>query len=528
MSVQTKLQFQVRKNNFYGKKQNDCKPTPEQLSGILSTPSSRYTPTVRKIVDISSSSEESDSDSENIAKNNNITRTPKRKPPNRNEKDDTESSPPKQRKTPSKTPSTMLKGLRLLSPSKPDRLMPKSLFANNRYSDARKALHSALPEDLTGREEEMAKMTEFIEDHLNQKTSASMYISGPPGTGKTACLLRTIKKPNLKEALKIIYINCTSMKSATVIYNEIALQLQLMSGKNGKNSKKVIETYLKNSSKMLLLVLDEMDQLETKSQSVLYSIFEWPAIPKAQLMLIGIANALDLTDRILPRLQAKCELKPTLLQFKPYSKQQIVDIINKRLEESDVKDVFTGTAVQLLAGKVAAVSGDIRRALDICRRGVEIAESEKITKVLKPTNGVDLACSEQKQVDFKEIRSVLNGVYGGSQNVDSEESNFPLQQKLVICSLMLILNKGKNKDVNLGRLHQVYKKVCKKRNISALDVSEFTSACSLIETRGILKLLLKKEPRLSKVSLQWDQEMLTNALQDKDLTFEILNDVSCL
>ena len=36
-----------------------------------------------------------------------------------------------------------------------------------------------------------------------------------------------------------------------------------------------------------ILILDEMDQLESKSQEILYSIFEWPSLPKSKLVLIG-------------------------------------------------------------------------------------------------------------------------------------------------------------------------------------------------------------------------------------------------
>ena len=59
-------------------------------------------------------------------------------------------------------------------------------------------------------------------------------------------------------------------------------------------------------------------------------------------------------------------------------------------------------------------------------------------------------------------------------------------------------------------------------------MSEFVSLCTLIETRGILRIIMKKEARLSKISLQWDQESLTAALQDKVLTSEIISDISCL
>lgn len=70
--------------------------------------------------------------------------------------------------------------------------------------------------------------------------------------------------------------------------------------------------------------------------------------------------------------------------------------------------------------------------------------------------------------------------------------------------------------------------MCKKRNIYAVDTSEFVSLCSLIETRGILRVAGKKEPRLSKVNLEWDQEELDSALRDKNMMAEIINDTSCL
>ena len=36
-----------------------------------------------------------------------------------------------------------------------------------------------------------------------------------------------------------------------------------------------------------LLVLDEMDQLDSRGQEILYSVFEWPSLPKSKLVLIG-------------------------------------------------------------------------------------------------------------------------------------------------------------------------------------------------------------------------------------------------
>ncbi|XP_024879785.1 cell division control protein 6 homolog [Temnothorax curvispinosus] len=579
--TQTTISFPVRKKcGFYGRKEE----VKEDFTNATArdTPS-RYIPAVKKIVTLTSSESESDSDIENTTKKPEVYRdrrtedagnTPRRRncheydrrvenagnTPRRrkwDESDEHTPSPPKQRRDKPHlqsplTPSTLLNKLVLKSPEKESKLTPKKLFdscfseeeseltsklvlGSNRYQNARKSLHSSITEDLPGREEELTRLQKYLLEHLDQETSGSLYISGPPGTGKTACLFKIMQQSDVRSKFKVVYINCTSMKSATAIYAKIIQELCIPSStKSRKNSKAVIEKYLTSKHKTLLLVLDEIDQLESRKQSVLYSIFEWPSIPDSKLILVGIANALDLTDRILPRLQARCELKPALMHFAPYSKQQISDIISARLNEANAVNIFTPSAIQFLAGKVAAISGDIRRALDISRRVIELAESHQVAQVLRPTNDNDTNIETSKKetiekpVDLKEVVTVLNGVYGGTQNLNEEQDTFPLQQKLLICSLLLILNKGKNKDVTVGRLYEVYRKVCKKRNISAVDNSDFVNMCSLIETRGILRVVGKKEARLCKVNLQWDQEELDAALQDKQMMANIINDTSCL
>ena len=45
-------------------------------------------------------------------------------------------------------------------------------------------------------------------------------------------------------------------------------------------------------------------------------------------------------------------------------------------------------AIQLCARKVAAVAGDVRKALDVCRRAVEIVQADvRMQTVLKPKPG---------------------------------------------------------------------------------------------------------------------------------------------
>ncbi|XP_049813328.1 cell division control protein 6 homolog [Schistocerca nitens] len=459
-------------------------------------------------------------------------------------------SPPKREKcvsatTPSTTPSQLLMKLNLTSPkAKSDsqdekHLTPKKLFDSDpAFHQARKALHCTSCNGLPGREEQLEFFQNYLQDHLLQRKPGTVYVSGPPGTGKSACLKKIMGLKEINEGYRTVYINCTALKTSQTIYSRICSELNLKtSTKTVKEYVKIIEKLLCSSGKMILFILDEIDQLDSRNQSVLYTLFEWPSKPDSKLVLIGIANALDLTDRVLPRLQARVELKPTLVHFPPYTKQQIVTILSSRLSEFNVNQIFSPAVVHLLAAKVASVSGDARRALDIGRRVIEIAESrlQADPLPLQPIAQNESNSANQRSprkstggVDTKLVMDVLNNIYGTSQTLN-EESAFPIQQKVLVCTLLLLLKSGPKKDISLAKLHEVYRRVCSRRNILAVDQAEFRSLCQMVEIRGIIRLQgARKEARLTKVCLQWDEEEVAAALKDKQLLAAIMNDKSAV
>lgn len=281
---------------------------------------------------------------------------------------------------------------------------------------------------------------------------------------------------------------------------------------------------------MVLMVLDEIDELVEKKQSILYTIFEWPTLDRAKLILIGIANSLDLTNRALSRLQTQSTaVKPRLMHFKPYTKEQIVDIFKNRLQAAGVLDVFPVATIQLLSAKVAAMSGDIRKALDLGRR---IAEKAKETTNFNVQSLSDLGINEidkTEKIELKQVLNVLNDAYSTAHKWDDDNGDaIPLQEKILVCTLLLLLKQAKNKDITVGRLREVYAKVCKKRDVAALDEYELFSLCSLTETKGIIKMIKNKVARLTKIQLQWDEDEITNIVKDKQLIANILTDISVL
>ncbi|XP_074640064.1 uncharacterized protein LOC141898133 [Tubulanus polymorphus] len=442
--------------------------------------------------------------------------------------------------SPRRTPRKRAPGSSLLSPTKSARrslinksgspavkLTPKTLKLAKQdvecYQSAKKLLHTAIPDRILCRESEVKTINEFVNEHVDKKQPGSLYVSGAPGTGKTAVITKLIDDMKFpKTKVKSIFINCMMLKNTHAIYTKVLSDLhgKAMTTPSIKLAMKQLEKLLTARGPMVILILDEVDQLDSKSQEILYSMFEWPALPKSRLILIGIANALDLTDRILPRLQAQPKCKPTLLNFTPYSKTQIMKILKDRLSDAD--DVFDGSAMQFCARKVEAVAGDMRRALDICRRAVERVEADVRTqRILTPKD--DSTPTTKRKISIAQVSQVVNDVYS-TRTMTSQQQNgsIPLQQKLAICTLLLIMKKSKTKQASMGKLYESYNKVCKKRQVNIVDQSEFMNVATLIESRGIFKIKKSKEMRMSKVSLRLDENELEHALQDKLLMTQVL------
>nr|XP_031541882.1 cell division control protein 6 homolog isoform X2 [Vicugna pacos] len=398
------------------------------------------------------------------------------------------------------------------------------------YQQAKQVLTTAVPDQLPAREKEMDVIRNFLREHICGKKAGSLYLSGAPGTGKTACLSRILQELKELKGFKTIMLNCMSLRSAQAVFPAIAQEVcqEEVYRPAGKDMMRKLENHMTaEKGPMIVLVLDEMDQLDSKGQDVLYTLFEWPWLTSSRLVLIGIANTLDLTDRILPRLQAREKCKPQLLNFPPYTKNQIATILQDRLNQASKDQVLDNAAIQFCARKVSAVSGDVRKALDVCRRAIEIVESDvKRQTILKPLSECKSPSESlvPKRVGVIHISQVISEVDGNRMTLsqDGAHDSFPLQQKILVCSLLLLTRQLKIKEVTLGKLFEAYSNVCRKQQVAAVDQSECLSLSGLLEARGIFGLKKNKETRFTKVSLKIEEKEIEHALKDRALVGNIL------
>lgn len=146
----------------------------------------------------------------------------------------------------------------------------------------------------------------------------------------------------------------------------------------------------RKATKTTILLVDEMDIICNRKQDVVYNLFDWTSKKDSRLIAITIANTMDLPERVL-KLKVASRLGLTRITFQPYAFKQLQEVVMSRLAGSKS---FVSDAVQLIARKVASVSGDCRRALDICRRATEIAEE-----------------AETDVVNFAHVHQALNEMF---------------------------------------------------------------------------------------------------------------------
>ena len=222
-----------------------------------------------------------------------------------------------------------------------------------------------------------------MESKLQEGTGGCCYISGVPGTGKTATVMEVIRyfEANRDEYPDFNFFSMNGMKltSPEQAYVEMWFQLTKERATPEHAMKLLDARFTKVEPKRVstIFLVDELDILCNKNQSILYNIFNWPTEPQAKLIMIAIANTMDLPERMLIN-RVSSRLGLTRQVFQAYNQEQLQVIVTSRLEGLEV---FQGDAIQFVSRKVAGISGDARRALDICRRATELAEAKGLGMV---------------------------------------------------------------------------------------------------------------------------------------------------
>lgn len=414
------------------------------------------------------------------------------------------------------------------------------------YNEARQVFaRGSAPPALYGRENERTELENFISTRTKSKESGCIYVSGPPGTGKSAFVADVCRTVAADQDVKTGYINCMSIKNATDLYRTLLEEfVDITEIVEGDEMEALRKLFMQRKTPYLV-TLDEVDYLMELDIDLLYNIFEWSLEKSSGLVLVGIANALDFTDRFLPRLKAR-GLKPHLLPFLPYSAQQISSVITSKLKAllpagSNYLPFIHPTAIMFLSKKVASQSGDLRKAFDICRRAIDLIEADtrdqhakKVTEItpsptpsptktplveninlsspairspsklktqnLLATSLAQLTIETAPRATIAHMAKITATVF--SNGSKQRLQNLNLQQKAVLCSLSAMETKKRatagdsvlatpsrshTTAPTIKELFEAYTTLCKRENVlHPLTSTEFRDIVGSLETLSLI------------------------------------------
>ncbi|PJF16898.1 hypothetical protein PSACC_03291 [Paramicrosporidium saccamoebae] len=213
----------------------------------------------------------------------------------------------------------------------------------------------------------------------------------------------------------------------------------------------------------VVVILDELDLLLKKKSSILYNFFEWTGWSTAKLIVVAIANTMDLPERFLPNRIAS-RMGSNRINFKPYTYPQLMAIISHR--QSDWQNIFHPDALEYCARKVSAVSGDARRALSLAKRAVDWVKG-------------NLHFSEGKLITIPLMEQAIQMTFAG--NSVQVMGDLSTQQKILLLAIMMSARTSESSSVPFERACECHWQLLRNNNMPTVSFASLQIIFSQLE-----------------------------------------------
>jgi cell division control protein 6 len=357
-------------------------------------------------------------------------------------------------------------------------------------TDRRVLWHSYVPDILPHREDQITQIGGILASGLKGSRPSNVFAYGKPGTGKTAVtryVLRelTTKFGEMQLPFKAVYLNCRNVDTDYRVLARICADLGQKVPFTGLPTDEVhsrLVELLESQDLLTIIVLDEVDRLVLKSgDDTLYKLTRINyELNNSRVTLIGISNDLRFPEYLDSRVLSSLSEEKVI--FHPYTALQLQDILRRRSISGLKEGVLEEPGViNLCAALAAREEGDARRALDLFRVAVEIAEREGSTRVT-----VDNVEKARLSIERDTVLEVLR--------------TLPIQQKLVLYAIYL-LERHKHPYPVTGEVQDVYGELCAKLGMDSLTQRRISDLINDLDAIGIVNANVVSKGRYGRTKI---------------------------
>ncbi len=395
-----------------------------------------------------------------------------------------------------------------------DLIFERVLSGGEVFRDRNFLRHDYMPASLPHREEQISRLGAVLAPALTKERVSNLFAYGKTGTGKTIVTRFVLERLQTKardhgRALDTSYVNCRLAGTNYRVIAEFCRALGLDVPFTGLAVGELLDRLrdaLQSRNSAFLVVLDEIDALVKRSEddSLLYELTRInESLKGGWIGVIGISNDLHFKDFLDPRVLSS--LGEEEMVFKPYSSEELYDILKERAELAFQPDVLEEGALRLCAGLAAGEHGDARRALDLLRVAGEIGEREREKRIVE--SHVRLA---QQKVEHDRVTEVL--------------TSLPLHSKILLISVLHLENARKESSVT-GDVYHGYRELCSGAAVEPLTQRRVSGLINELDIMGIVNarvVSFGRYGRTKKIRLGVEARAVNSAFAEDELVRGLL------
>jgi len=250
------------------------------------------------------------------------------------------------------------------------------------------------PNQILEREDEITEYKAAFKDVLFGRNPSNAMLYGKAGVGKTAVTRYVLDElqaeANGRDEAETVYVhqhNCNgdSMFSAVrSLVNQLLPDEADEFPKKGLSTADALEEFYAQLDRLggtHLIVLDEIDHLEDANE-LLYELPRARAnghVKDSRIGVIGISNNYTFRQRLSSKVQDA--LKEEEISFSTYDANELRTILTDRAQKALAEDAYDQSAIAKAAAVAGRDTGSARQALDLLRKGAEIAEEDEKSAV---------------------------------------------------------------------------------------------------------------------------------------------------
>jgi len=396
-----------------------------------------------------------------------------------------------------------------------DLIFERVLSGGEVFRDRNLLRHDYMPATLPHREEQIKRLGSVLAPALTKDRVSNLFAYGKTGTGKTIVTKFVLDRLQRKarehgRALDTSYVNCRLSGTNYRVIADLCRALGREVPFTGLAVGELLDRFrnaLQSRGSAFLVVLDEIDALVKRSEddSLLYELTRInEKLTDGWIGLIGISNDLHFKDFLDPRVLSS--LGEEEVVFKPYSSDELYDILNERAQLAFRSGVLDQGALHLCAALAAGEHGDARRALDLLRVAAEIAERSRELKVRE--NHVREA---QQKVEHDRVTEAL--------------TSLPLHSRILLISVMQLENTRKESSVT-GDVYEVYRELCAAGSVEPLTQRRVSGLLNELDIMGVLNarvVSFGRYGRTKKIRLGVESRSVTASFNQDEMVRGLLS-----